>query len=444
MTTDLGLLTTAAAKWDAMAGELKKVASRYGDTVQKITMGQGWEGISAGAAHTNFVATRYEYSAAQVQARAIASLLRDAHEQFTELKKKVENARDDAIAAGMTVSEAGRVTFDYSRLTPAERSAYYHDPDGQASVRSAVTKWQQHIDDRVKAISETDQHVKIALSAAVVDSNKDAFGRGNDETLHGFNAYPESNLAKAGIPAPCETATRTSGWTTDGTATATGPDAGVSATGPAYGKEGMLKAYADLGHATAQGSLTDGSMKLSGIADANAGARASASAGITDKGVSGAAEVSAGGRAMAEGRAEYGHVGVYERATGFAGGEGQLSAGVGPEGLKVGAKAFAGAKVSGTSGAEVAGIGVGGTAEGWAGAGAEAKWTFGKGDDGKFHIGGKVGISPALGGSVGLEITVDPGKVVDAVNDAVDAVGDAADAVGDFAGSVKDTITSYF
>ncbi|MGW7432367.1 hypothetical protein ACWGIN_22790 [Streptomyces sp. NPDC054861] len=93
MTTDLGLLTTAAAKWDSMAGEFKKVETRYGETVQKITMGPNWSGVSAGTAQTNFTGTRFEYSAAQTQAKAIASLLRDAHEKFTDLKKKLQSAR---------------------------------------------------------------------------------------------------------------------------------------------------------------------------------------------------------------------------------------------------------------------------------------------------------------------------------------------------------------
>ncbi|MEV0990682.1 hypothetical protein [Streptomyces sp. NPDC049949] len=84
------------------------------------------------------------FSAAQIRAKAIASLLRGAHEKFTELRKKLESARDDAIAAGMTVSEQGQVTFDHAKLTPAERSAYHHDPDGEAAMRTAVTKWQNH------------------------------------------------------------------------------------------------------------------------------------------------------------------------------------------------------------------------------------------------------------------------------------------------------------
>ncbi|MFD0268257.1 hypothetical protein ACFVGY_17030 [Streptomyces sp. NPDC127106] len=194
MTTDLSLLTTAAGKWDEMAGELKKVETRYGDSVQKITMGPSWSGVSVGVARTSFDATRYEFSAAQVQAKAVASLLRDAHAQFADLKKRVESARDDAIKAGMTVSEQGTVAFDYAKLTPAERSAYHHDPDGQTTIRDAVNTWQQHINDQVKAVSEADQGVKLALEAVVVDSNKDAFGKGNDGTLNGFNADAQGDI----------------------------------------------------------------------------------------------------------------------------------------------------------------------------------------------------------------------------------------------------------
>ncbi|MEU3406727.1 hypothetical protein ABZ766_22680 [Streptomyces sp. NPDC006670] len=194
MTTELAQLATAAGRWDAMAEELKKVEGRYGDSVQKITTGPDWLGTSALAAHDSFTGTRYEYAAAQIQAKAIASLLRDAHEQFTDLKNRVESARDEAVKAGMTVSEAGRVAFDLSRLTPAESSAYHHDPDGQASVREAVAEWQQRIDDGVKAVSDADQGVKIALDAVVVDSNKDAMGKGHDETLHGFNADAQGDI----------------------------------------------------------------------------------------------------------------------------------------------------------------------------------------------------------------------------------------------------------
>ncbi|MFB6583549.1 MULTISPECIES: hypothetical protein [unclassified Streptomyces] len=46
----------------------------------------------------------------------------------------------------------------------------------------------------MKAASEADQGLKIALAAVGVDSNKDAFGKGNDETLDGFNAGAQGDI----------------------------------------------------------------------------------------------------------------------------------------------------------------------------------------------------------------------------------------------------------
>ncbi|MGW3325394.1 hypothetical protein [Streptomyces virginiae] len=429
LTTDLGLLSTAAAKWEAMAGELQKIETHYGDTVQKITMGDTWSGLTVQAARVKFAATRYEYSAAQSQAKAVASLLRGAHELLTDLRKKLESARDDAIAAGMTVSEQGRVTFDYSKLTPAERSAYHHDPDGQAAVRTAVGTWQKHIDDRVKAASDADQHVHDALTTAVVDSNKDALGQGSgrDETLTGFNNYAEGDLKKFEKPDDPRAETKTDSL-------------GVSTTGAGqYGKEASVKAYADLFHQTAKGEGDLAGLKLSGIADIYGGGRATANWGITDKGFVGKAEASAGVRALAEGRVGGDHHSAYGRAEGFAGAEVGVSAKATKEEVTVGAKAFAGAKGSLNGGVESGGIGVGVTAEGWAGPGAEAWWGYKKDEEtGAYKLGGKAGASPLLGGSIGLEITVDPEKVVKSAGDVADAVGDTAHAVGDAAGDFKD------
>lgn len=188
MTTDFGQLTTAAAKWDEMAGEFKKVEDRYRDSVQKITLGgQPWTGVSLGAARTNFDGTRYEYSAAQIQAKAIAGLLRDAHEQFTDLKKKVESARDDAVKAGMKVSDQGRCTFDFSRADAGTANAARHDPD----LKNVENSWSQHIESAVKALDDADQGVKIALEAACADG----YGEKNDTTFGtGFNGTAQGDV----------------------------------------------------------------------------------------------------------------------------------------------------------------------------------------------------------------------------------------------------------
>lgn len=50
MTTDFGKLSAAAEKWQSMAEEFGKVEKRYRDSVQKITLGETWQGESANAA----------------------------------------------------------------------------------------------------------------------------------------------------------------------------------------------------------------------------------------------------------------------------------------------------------------------------------------------------------------------------------------------------------
>ncbi len=179
MTTDLGILTTAAGKWESMAAELGKVEERYGDTVQQITLGQNWLGISVEEAHTKFATTRREYKSAQTEAKAVAKLLRDAHAGFADLKKNVESARDDAVAAGMAVSTAGRATFDFTRVQdPVEARAVRHDPD----LKSVEESWTSHIAAAVRSVDEFDKAVRQALESVVVDGNI------LDGTIGGFNA----------------------------------------------------------------------------------------------------------------------------------------------------------------------------------------------------------------------------------------------------------------
>ncbi|MFB9593678.1 hypothetical protein [Streptomyces racemochromogenes] len=179
MTTDLGVLTTAAEKWQSMAADLSKVEERYGETVQKITLGQNWRGFRVEAAQTKFATTRREYKSAQTEAKAVAKLLRDAHTGFADLKKKVESARDDAVAAGMAVSASGRATFDFTRVQdPAQARTLRRDPE----LKSVEESWTAHITAAVRAVDEFDKAVKQALEAVVVDGNI------LDGTIGEFNA----------------------------------------------------------------------------------------------------------------------------------------------------------------------------------------------------------------------------------------------------------------
>ncbi|MFD8060647.1 hypothetical protein ACFXA0_27830 [Streptomyces cyaneofuscatus] len=181
MTTDLSAITTAADKWTGMAGEFNKQEKAYEKEVQGITLERTWIGQSAEAANAQFRVMLNEYRAAQTQAKAIASLLRDAHTQFTEFKSKLQTVKADALKADMLISDAGRVTFDMSSLSESSRAVYRHDPDYQKSVRDAVGSWQRAIDRLVAQTSDADAGVQIALKAVVKDTDA------TDGTRDGFN-----------------------------------------------------------------------------------------------------------------------------------------------------------------------------------------------------------------------------------------------------------------
>ncbi|MFD7408358.1 hypothetical protein ACFV7R_38190 [Streptomyces sp. NPDC059866] len=153
---------------------------------------------------------------------------------------------------------------------PLPQYALHHDPDYPqllADAREKAQGWTDGIAKAVKAVDEADQSVKRALARATSDVSTDGIGIG------GFNASAVGDLAKAGKPDP-KTTTKTDGWVSEGESGASGPGVGTSVTGPhtGAGKLGEAEAHADLGRASAEGSLTNGPMKLAGEAEAYAGA----------------------------------------------------------------------------------------------------------------------------------------------------------------------------
>ncbi|MFF9311140.1 hypothetical protein ACF1BS_09530 [Streptomyces sp. NPDC014748] len=434
MTTDLSALTTAAEQWDGMAKEFHTQEVAYRRDVHGITLGPDWSGLSADAASGRFDRTLKQFQAAQVEAKAVASLLREAHTDFTNLRKKLQSARGDAVKAGMAVSEGGVVSYDTTKLNEGERNALHHDPDYQQSVRKAVASWQTEIDRLVKDIGDADTDVENALTRVVIDADL------SDGTLVGFNSHAHGDVKTYEDEAKREAArSKPDGWKSEGKTEVSGPDAGASAKGPDFGsgKLGEAEAHADLGSASAEGSLTRGPWKLDGTAEAYAGIKGSASGGVSTSGIEGDVNAFAGGEGSAEGSAGVGPASVSAKAEGMVGGEAHADLGVDKEGVHAGAGAFAGAKGGGEIGADVGGISAGFSAEGWAGPGAEAGMDFGKNEEGAWEFSANVGLSPALGGEVGFDFSVDPGKVVD-------TAGDLADAVGHGASSFGHAVTSVF
>ncbi|WP_405843158.1 hypothetical protein [Streptomyces sp. NBC_01518] len=177
MTTDLAALTTAAERWDGMAGEFEKQESAYRRDVHGISMGTSWTGLSADAANARFDVTLKEFQYAQTEAKGIAALLRDAHERFVELRGRVVAARWDAVRAGMRVSDSGVV------------SPSSDQPDTPAAPQAAQP-WQDRIDKAVRDVTDADTGVRVALAGVVTDSELLAGGRGfNGRAMGDIEAY---------------------------------------------------------------------------------------------------------------------------------------------------------------------------------------------------------------------------------------------------------------
>lgn len=193
LTTDLALLTTAAEQWDAAAMKFESVQKDYESQVKAIASDGTWTGQANLAGKTTMQLTHEQYTAAAKEARAIASLLRDAHGQFTDLRGKLKSAVADAEKAGMKVSEGGIASFDFAKADAATANAARHDPD----LHTAEASWTKHIDNVVRAFDDADQGVKLALQAAVQDAIPDLL----NGTPHGFNGQAEGDIEKVEVQA---------------------------------------------------------------------------------------------------------------------------------------------------------------------------------------------------------------------------------------------------
>lgn len=433
----LGLrnLAAAAERWEETVTKLKGLHAEYGDQVARPFRQAGWTQpvATAARADTEVRAAQQQFESAHEEAKGVAGVLTSLHAELKEAKDELHRLADvEAKKENLHVSATGTVT-PRNNLSQDSRPRY--DPDSEAVVRL-----QQEVCDafvrRIERVLRRAAHAdELACWALRIDvgGSRGGFNSGVVTSLDDAEAARAAELRRR------DARTKADGWIAASDVEVSGSGAGTSVTGPdtGSGKLGEAETHADLGRAVAEGSLTDGPMRLAGEAEAYVGAKAGVDGGITHEGMRGGGGVFVGGEYSAKGRVDLGPVGVYGRAESTVGAEAGAAAGVGPDGVQLGGAALAGARVSASGGADIGGIGAGATVEGWAGPGAEATLNFGKDANGAWHWAPKVGVSPAIGGAVGFEITVDPRKVAD-------TAGSAADAVGDAAGWCADELSSRF
>lgn len=143
ITIRIGVLGTAAKDWEDMAGGFEDLETLYAAKVESVATDGSWVGVSAGVASGRFAATRQQFANAQVEARAIASLLRDAQQQFSRLIGQVKDLVEEAKKAELYVNSKGEAIYDFSKLTPMR-----HDPD----YPTYVSKWKEAEASWTKAI----------------------------------------------------------------------------------------------------------------------------------------------------------------------------------------------------------------------------------------------------------------------------------------------------
>jgi lysophospholipase L1-like esterase len=158
--------------------------------------------------------------------------------------------------------------------------------------------------------------------------------------------------------------------------------------------------------------------KYNGLKDfsANANAKVGAEVSVKDSG-------------------NYGLVEGSREVTGKAGGEFDAHATAEPGNYSIGSHAFLGAKGTVDAKIGIPGFSIGFKGMGFAGPGYDYGAKYSKGEDGSYKVGVNAGVSPMFGVGGGLDISINPEKLAQSVQDAVNALnpfGPAAQAPADF------------
>ncbi|MBQ0985984.1 hypothetical protein KBZ10_15945 [Streptomyces sp. F63] len=164
LTVNPGVLTKAAKDWENMADGFEELEDLYKARVESVANDGTWVGVSAGAASSRFSATRKQLADAQVEARAVASILRNATERFSRLIGHVKDLVAQAREAEMSVNGRGEAVYDFSKLALLRHDVEYSTYVSQAQAAEAA--WTRKIKEAVQAVDDADQDVKIALHGA--------------------------------------------------------------------------------------------------------------------------------------------------------------------------------------------------------------------------------------------------------------------------------------
>ncbi|GAA2811356.1 hypothetical protein RMN57_20980 [Kitasatospora sp. CM 4170] len=182
-TAKLDVLGTAATAWDDVVKKLQAMDRDWdGEVIGKVNSAN-WTGPSADAARPKLQRVNEQLTAAVTQATAIASVLRDAGNDFQSAKGKLDKAVADARSGGLTVTSDGTVSW------PPADNATRHDPEAnqayQAEYRGKAEAARKAIDAAVQEATAADERAAWAMRSDTTTDNLKSFnakavGAGSD------------------------------------------------------------------------------------------------------------------------------------------------------------------------------------------------------------------------------------------------------------------------
>ncbi|PWI43623.1 hypothetical protein [Streptomyces sp. ICBB 8177] len=181
MTADLSKLGDAARQWSAMAGKFGDMATTYRNKVLSVSTDGSWTGVSAQASVGTSLSDIQDIQAAQKEAQAVASILKEAEAKLAPLQSALKKTVSRAQAAGMIVGPDGSVSAD-------PRNPDYDPHLSKDSGAQAAEDWARRIGDALSSLQDEDYGVRVALDAA---SRYEALPTDSD-----FNASADGDIAR--------------------------------------------------------------------------------------------------------------------------------------------------------------------------------------------------------------------------------------------------------
>ncbi|MFJ9951468.1 hypothetical protein [Kitasatospora sp. NPDC091207] len=172
-TAKLDVLGTAATAWEDVVKKLKSMDEDWDSAVIAKVNSANWSGPTADQARPKLQRANEQLTAAVTEATAIASILKDAGNDFQAAKGKLDKAVADARGAGLTVTDDGTVSW------PPADSATRHDPDASRAYndeyRTKAEGARKAIDAAVQEATAADERAAYALRSDTATDNVKSF-----------------------------------------------------------------------------------------------------------------------------------------------------------------------------------------------------------------------------------------------------------------------------